>query len=122
MDCDWQQTRTARAFAGRLPELDALAAALTAARAGEPKVVLVQGEAGIGKSSLILEFLGSQRGLPAIIASGEAARVGAPFLGWSSSWRPGRRWYPACWHALSFFPTACTRTRIRWRLAWSCAR
>ena len=79
MDCDWQQTRTARAFAGRLPELDTLAAALTAARAGEPQVVLVKGEAGIGKSSLILEFLGSQPGLPAIIASGEAAESALRF-------------------------------------------
>ena len=79
MDCEWQHTRTARVFAGRLPELDALAAALTAARAGEPQVVLVEGEAGIGKSSLILEFLGSQRSLPAIIASGEAAESALRF-------------------------------------------
>jgi len=34
-------------FVGRVPEL----AALAAARAGAPQVVMVQGEAGIGKSS-----------------------------------------------------------------------
>ncbi len=75
MDSGRQQTRPARVFVGRLPELDAMAAALAAARAGEPQVVLVQGEGGLGKSSLIFEFLGSQPGLPAIIASGEAAEA-----------------------------------------------
>ncbi len=72
MDGGWQQTRPARVFVGRLPQLDALASALAAARAGEPQVVLIRGEAGIGKSSLIFEFLERQRGLPAVIASGEA--------------------------------------------------
>ena len=69
----------ARVFVGRGPELAALAAALAAARAGEPQVVMVQGEAGIGKSSLILEFLGGQRGLPAIAASGETAEAVLPY-------------------------------------------
>src|ERR1700722_15847218 len=71
--------RGARVFVGREPELDALDAALAAARAGEPQVVVVQGEAGIGKSSLILEFLGRQRGLAAVIASGETAESVLPF-------------------------------------------
>jgi DNA-binding CsgD family transcriptional regulator len=70
-----QDTPRARVFVGRLPELDALAAVLAAARAGEPQVVLLEGEAGIGKSSLILEFLGRQPEVPAIVASGEAAEA-----------------------------------------------
>jgi len=69
----------ARVFVGRQPELDALEAALAAARAGEPQVIVVQGEAGIGKSSLVLEFLVRQRGLPAIVASGEQAEAAMPF-------------------------------------------
>src|ERR1022692_2970856 len=75
VDSDRQQTRPARVFVGRLPELHALDAALAAAQAGEPQVVLIQGEGGLGKSSLIFEFLGSQPGLPAIIASGEVAEA-----------------------------------------------
>lgn len=52
MDSDRQQTRPARVFVGRLPELHALNAALAAAQAGEPQVVLIQGKGGLGKSSL----------------------------------------------------------------------
>src|SRR5215471_18395 len=78
-DGGWQGTRPARVFVGRLAELEELAAALAAARAGQAQVVLIQGEAGIGKSSLISEFLGSQRGLPAVMASGEAAEAVLPF-------------------------------------------
>ncbi len=69
----------APAFVGRVPELDALDAALAAARGGEPQVVVIQGEAGIGKSSLIFEFLGHQQGLPAIVASGETAEMVLPY-------------------------------------------
>jgi predicted ATPase len=73
-----KDTPLARVFVGRLPELDALAAVLAAARAGEPQVVLLEGEAGIGKSSLIFEFLGRQPEVPAIVASGEAAEAVLP--------------------------------------------
>lgn len=45
-----QLARPARIFVGRLPELNTLTVALASAQAGEPQVVLVQGEAGIGKS------------------------------------------------------------------------
>ena len=69
----------ARVFVGRGPELAALSAALAAVRAGEPQVVMVQGEAGIGKSSLIAEFLGGQLGLPVIAASGETAEAVLPY-------------------------------------------
>src|SRR5260370_21584621 len=79
MDGDRQSAAPARVFVGRRAELGALAVALAAARAGEPQVVLVQGEAGIGKSSLIFEFAGSQSGVPAIIASGEAAEAALPY-------------------------------------------
>jgi DNA-binding CsgD family transcriptional regulator/tetratricopeptide (TPR) repeat protein len=72
-------TDTARVFVGRGPELAALGEALAAARAGEPRVVMVQGEAGIGKSSLVSEFLGGQQGLPAVSASGETAETALPY-------------------------------------------
>ena len=69
------RARTARIFVGRLPELNELAGALATARAGEPQVVLIQGEAGIGKTSLIFEFLSQQRGVLAIAASGDPAEA-----------------------------------------------
>jgi DNA-binding CsgD family transcriptional regulator len=68
-----------RVFVGRRPELAALTGALRAARAGEPRVVLIQGQPGIGKSSLIAEFLANNPGLPAIIASGEEAEALLPY-------------------------------------------
>jgi DNA-binding CsgD family transcriptional regulator len=79
MDGDRTFERPARVFVGRLPELAALRAALAAARAGEPHVVLIQGEAGIGKSSLVSEFLGGQRGVPVVAASGEEAEAFLPY-------------------------------------------
>ncbi len=79
VDPGGQDARPARVFVGRGPELGALASALSAARAREPRVVMVQGEAGIGKSSLIAEFLGSQPDLRTIAASGEIAEAVLPY-------------------------------------------
>lgn len=75
MGRSWQNVRAGRLFVGRAPELDTLAAALAAARAGEPQVVLVEGEAGFGKSSLVFEFFGRQQDAPVVVASGEAAET-----------------------------------------------
>jgi DNA-binding CsgD family transcriptional regulator/tetratricopeptide (TPR) repeat protein len=79
VDPNGQDAYPARVFVGRGPELAMLAAALAAARAGEPQVVMVQGEAGIGKSSLVLEFLGGQPGLSVIAASAETAEAVLPY-------------------------------------------
>ncbi|MCX4161295.1 MULTISPECIES: AAA family ATPase [Paraburkholderia] len=49
--------RRAERFVGRTPELDALLAAHQRARAGTRQIVFVTGEAGIGKTTLIDEFL-----------------------------------------------------------------
>ena len=43
-------------FVGRAGELAVLEAAAAAARRGQPQVVLVEGEAGAGKSSLLARF------------------------------------------------------------------
>jgi DNA-binding CsgD family transcriptional regulator/tetratricopeptide (TPR) repeat protein len=79
MDGDRTSGHAAGVFVGRLPELAALRAALTAARAGEPQVVLIEGEAGIGKSSLVSEFLGGQQGVPVVAVSGEEAEAFLPY-------------------------------------------
>ena len=79
MDDNRTDVRLAGVFVGRLPELAALSAALAAARAGEPQIVLIQGDAGIGKSSLISEFIGGQRGVPVVTASGEESEAFLPY-------------------------------------------
>jgi tetratricopeptide (TPR) repeat protein len=48
-------------FVGRETEIDALAQALTQANAGHGQVVAVVGEAGVGKSRLLYEFVHSHR-------------------------------------------------------------
>ncbi len=75
MDGSVQYSPPERVFAGRALELELLAKALAAASSGEPQIALVQGEAGIGKSSLVFEFLGRHPELPVIAASGEAAEA-----------------------------------------------
>ncbi len=119
MDGDRQSAAPARVFVGRRPELGALAVALAAARAGEPQVVLVQGEAGIGKSSLIFEFAGSQSGVPAIIASGEAAEAALPYgvvqqLAAAAS--------PGVLAGLGLLSRGPPGAPIRWLSEWSCWR
>ena len=76
---DSDAARPGRAFVGRRAELAALAGALQAARAGEPRVLLVQGQPGIGKSSLIAAFLAGHPALPVIAASGEEAEALLPY-------------------------------------------
>lgn len=75
MESGRQLVRPARVFVGRLSELNALAAALAAAQAGDPQVVLIEGVGGVGKSSLISEFLDTHPNVAAITASGEPAEA-----------------------------------------------
>ena len=75
MDGSVQYSPPERVFAGRALELELLAEALAAASSGEPQIALVQGEAGIGKSWLVFEFLGRHPEMPVIAASGEAAET-----------------------------------------------
>ncbi len=46
---------------GRRAELDVLDGALALARGGQPQLVLVEGDAGIGKTALVDRFLGTAR-------------------------------------------------------------
>jgi len=61
-------------FVGRQAELSVLNAQLAEARAGRPRIALVQGEAGIGKTALLRHFVRAEASLPAstvLWASGE---------------------------------------------------
>jgi predicted ATPase len=49
------------AFVGRTEELERLDAALAQAAAGQPTVLLIGGEAGVGKTRLVAEFAGRAR-------------------------------------------------------------
>jgi hypothetical protein len=52
---------------------------MQAARAGRPRVVLVEGEAGIGKSSLLSRFVSGHRDVCVLRASGEETETLLPW-------------------------------------------
>jgi DNA-binding XRE family transcriptional regulator/tetratricopeptide (TPR) repeat protein len=66
-------------FVGRSEELTALKAAAAAARASRPTVVLVEGEAGIGKSALLSRFASGLTGTTVLRASGDEAERLLPY-------------------------------------------
>ena len=58
-------------FVGRCAELAALRAELRTVRSGVPQVVLIEGEAGIGKTALIEQLLDGESDLTVLRATGE---------------------------------------------------
>ncbi len=62
-------------FVGRAGELAVLEAAAAAARCGKPKVVLVEGEGGAGKSALLTYFASGLTGVTVLRASGDEAEL-----------------------------------------------
>jgi len=66
-------------FVGRAGELAVLEAAAAAVRGGQPKVVLVEGEAGVGKSSLLTRFAAGLAGATVLRASGDEAELLLPY-------------------------------------------
>lgn len=64
------------AFVGRQAEIDGLHAALDDARKGRRQVMFVSGEAGIGKTTLVSEFLAqaAQRNVGAMIGRGQCVQ------------------------------------------------
>ena len=67
---------------GRASELDALAAALTRVAEGSPEIVIVAGEAGIGKTRLIAEFADRAAASGALVLQGaclDLAEGGMPY-------------------------------------------
>jgi DNA-binding CsgD family transcriptional regulator len=66
-------------FVGRAAELGWLSALLAEATAGTPRVAVIEGEAGLGKSSLITAFLAGHLDTPVLAASGDAAEQELPW-------------------------------------------
>lgn len=71
--------RPAAAFVGRGRELGALAEELQRARAGEPRLIWVTGEPGIGKTSLLRRMAESAAGATVLWASGDEAESGLAY-------------------------------------------
>nr|WP_307821745.1 AAA family ATPase [Streptomyces coffeae] len=67
-------------FVGRSAELTALDEALSRADAGEPRALFVGGEAGVGKTRLMQEFLGRAVADGAVVALGGCVETGADAL------------------------------------------
>ncbi|GHA74681.1 AAA family ATPase [Streptomyces termitum] len=85
-------------FVGRAGELTALTEALSRATAGEPQALLVGGEAGVGKTRLVEEFLDAARAAGAVVALGGCVELGAdglPFAPFATALRTLRRVLPA---------------------------
>ncbi|MGK4583108.1 helix-turn-helix transcriptional regulator [Kitasatospora sp. HPMI-4] len=75
-----EQISISPVFVGRGTETEALAGALRRAEAGEPQTVLIAGEAGVGKTRLVEEFLASAGGRSVVTALGGCLEVGAEGL------------------------------------------
>src|SRR4051812_33563237 len=70
---------TQSAFVGRRQELQALADVLARAGAGSPQVVLVEGEAGIGKTALVERFLARAGAVTVLRGSGDESETDLAF-------------------------------------------
>ncbi|GAA3124392.1 helix-turn-helix transcriptional regulator [Streptomyces rectiviolaceus] len=89
-------------FVGRSAELAALGEALSRADAGEPCALVVGGEAGVGKTRLLEEFLGRAAAGGAVVALGGCVETGAdalPYHPVSTALRSLRRQLGAELHA-----------------------
>jgi DNA-binding CsgD family transcriptional regulator/tetratricopeptide (TPR) repeat protein len=73
---DVASSRSASVLVGRTRELAALRAELTAAMAGHGRVVLLSGEAGIGKSTLAKDFAADAEGRGATVSIGRCYEGG----------------------------------------------
>ncbi len=86
--------RLSPVLAGRTEELGTLDAALARARAGEPQALVVAGEAGVGKTRLVEEFLAGARAAGAVTAAGGCVELGAdglPFAPFTTALRSLQR-------------------------------
>ena len=106
------QPAPAGLFVGRDEELSELHAALRRAAAGRPEMILVAGEAGVGKSRLIGQFAGQARRARTLVAVGGAA----PLTGGACR---TRRWCRRCgyWPAITSRPV-CEGLRPSWPGCW----
>ncbi|WP_419998039.1 helix-turn-helix transcriptional regulator [Streptomyces boninensis] len=80
MLCRVESRSISPVFVGRAEESSTLLAALARAAAGEPQVLVVGGEAGVGKTRLLEEFLAAACEQQATVAVGGCLELGAEGL------------------------------------------
>jgi ATP/maltotriose-dependent transcriptional regulator MalT len=76
---NWPSAAWQRVFVGREAELATLDGALEDVRARGPRIVLIDGPSGMGKTALIQEFERTARAPTVLRASGEEAETGLAF-------------------------------------------
>ncbi|MFD3653200.1 AAA family ATPase [Streptomyces sp. NPDC058620] len=84
-------------FIGRAAELALLTDALVRASDGQPQALLIGGEAGVGKTRLVEEFLAEADRREAVVAIGGCVEIGAdglPFAPFATALRALRRLLP----------------------------
>jgi predicted ATPase len=74
------RTLVSPVFVGREAELAALTATLEAALAGDPAIVLLSGEAGVGKTRLVEEVAGRASAAGARLLAGSCIEMGGEGL------------------------------------------
>ncbi len=67
---------TSQTLIGRVPEVEALHDAVAASAAGESRIVLITGDAGIGKTRLVREAIAHARATGVRVASGGCVQLG----------------------------------------------
>lgn len=67
------------AFVGRADELDCLGMTLRSVRSGRARVVLVEGEAGVGKTALLRRFLYAAPDLQSLVVCGDESEMRLPY-------------------------------------------
>ena len=95
-------------FVGRETELEVMAGALESARASDPRIVWIEGEAGIGKTAFLRRFLTGLEHVTVLHASGEESEItldygvamqllaqAAPTLSWTTLEEQLRKRAPA---------------------------
>ena len=76
--------RTSRQLIGRTAEQEQILAALAVAVAGQTRILILEGEAGIGKTRLFLELIrhAGEQGLVTLYGDGNAIDQQTPYLAW----------------------------------------
>jgi DNA-binding CsgD family transcriptional regulator len=100
-------------YVGREAELSLVDAAFTRVREGAGSIVLIYGEAGIGKTRLCAELGRSWHQRGGIVVAGRAApeEASVPYAALADSLRAARRTSPALWAA------AKARAEVLWPIA-----
>lgn len=84
-------------FVGRAEEFAALTEALARAASGDPQALLIGGEAGVGKTRLVEQFVTAAERRDAVVAVGSCVEIGAdglPFAPFPTALRALRRALP----------------------------